>query len=293
MQHFPVMLGEVLEYLAVKPDGIYADVTAGLGGHSRAIAARLETGKLIMRDRDGESLERARANTAEYAARIVAQRGRFSSLRADLTALGVDRVDGLVADAGVSRPQLTEGGRGFSLMNDGPLDMRMSREETETPTAREILETSSEQEIFRLLVELGEERSDHARKIARALHRARPATMRQFAAAVESAVPRRGKLHPATKAAQALRIAVNSELEELDALMKALPGVMAPGGRVVVITFHSLESRVVKRAFQELARGGRARLLTKHVVRPAEAEVRANAASRSAELRALEMHGSE
>jgi len=292
MNHFSVMLREALDYLGIKPDGVYLDVTAGMGGHSKAIAAKLREGRLIMRDRDGESLSRAVANTSEYAARITPQRGKFSTLRRDLTALGVDRVDGLLVDAGVSRPQLTEGERGFSLMNDGPLDMRMSREE-DVPTAREILEASSEQEIFQLLVELAEERSDHARKIARALHRARPATMRQFAAAVESAVPRRGKLHPGTKAAMALRIAVNSELEELDALMNALPEVMAPGGRVVAITFHSLESRRVKRAFQELARGGRARLLTKHVVRPAEEEVRTNAASRPAELRALEMYGAE
>lgn len=288
MEHYPVMLAEALEWLAVRPEGLYLDVTAGMGNHSKAIASRLTTGRLIMHDRDGESLERAKAFTAEYAARITPVRGRFSTLRETLDALGISRVDGLLADLGVSRPQLTEAERGFSFMNDGALDMRMSREEN-VETAAEIVNFSSEQELARIIADLGEERR-FARKIARALIRARPIqTTGQLARAVESAVPRTGRLSPSTQVFMALRLAVNGELDEVEALMRLLPEVVATGGRVVVISFHSLEDRIVKHGFQTLQRAESGRILTRHVVRPAEEETRVNAASRSAKLRALEM----
>ena len=288
MEHFPVMLSESLEWLDVRPDGFYLDATAGMGNHSRAIASRLTSGRLIMHDRDGESLERAKAFTAEYARVIVPVRGRFSTLDATLRELGIARLDGLLADLGVSRPQLTGADRGFSFQHDGPIDMRMSREEA-VETAADILNFSSEQELARIIADLGEERR-FAKKISRALVRARPIhTTGQLARAVESAVPRTGRIHPSTQVFMALRLAVNSELEEVEALMRLLPDLMAPGGRVVVISFHSLEDRLVKQGFLALARAERARILTRHVVRPSDEEVRANAASRSAKLRALEM----
>jgi 16S rRNA (cytosine1402-N4)-methyltransferase len=288
MEHYPVMLAESLERLNVRPDRIYLDATAGMGNHSRAIAARLSTGKLIMHDRDGESLERAKAFTAGYAPVIIPVRGRFSTLRETLDALGIAKLDGLLADLGVSRPQLTEAERGFSLQHDGPADMRMSREEN-IETAADLLNFSSEQDLIRIVSDLGEERR-FAKKIARALIRARPIhSTGQLARAVESAVPRTGRMHPATQVFMALRLAVNSELEEVKALVGLLPELMAPEGRVVVISFHSLEDRLIKQGFAALARANRARILTRHVVRPADEEVRANAASRSAKLRALEM----
>ncbi len=289
MEHYPVMLNESLDWLNVRPDGVFLDATAGFGNHSRSIAARLVTGRLVMHDRDGESLEQARRFTADYADRITPVRGRFSELRQTLDRLGVSKVDGLLADLGVSRPQLTASERGFSFMNDGPLDMRMSREEN-VETAADLVNFSSEEELARIIRDLGEERGN-GRKLARALIRARPIlTTGQLARAVmSSAGPRTGPLHPGTKVFMALRLAVNSELEEVEALMRMLPGVVASGGRVVVISFHSLEDRLVKQGFLTHARGGRARILTKHVVRPSEVEVRTNAASRSAKLRAIEI----
>jgi len=287
-QHFPVMLPESLAWLNVRSDGTYLDATAGMGNHSRAIAALLASGRLVMHDRDGESLEQAKLFTAQYAPLILPVRGRFSTLRASLDALGITKVDGLLADLGVSRPQLTGADRGFSFQHDSPADMRMSREE-DVETAAGLLNFSSEQELVRIVADLGEERR-FAKKIARALIRARPIhTTGQLARAVESAVPRTGRMHPATQVFMALRLAVNSELEEVEALMRLLPELVAPEGRVVVISFHSLEDRLVKHGFQALARDGCARILTRHVVRPSENEIRDNAASRSAKLRALEM----
>jgi 16S rRNA (cytosine1402-N4)-methyltransferase len=285
--HVPVMLAESLEYLAVRPDGTYVDATAGLGGHTGAIAARLAAGTVIALDRDAESLEMARRNTAEWKDRIRYRQARFSEIRQALEALGAGKADGLLADLGVSRYQLTEPERGFSLTASGPLDMRMDR--TQALTAAELVNTLDEKELADLLYRLGEE--GRSRQIARALTRARPfrADTLHLARVIERAVPRTGKLHPATKTFMALRRAVNQEREELDALLQAAPELLAPGGRMVVITFMSLEDRQVKEAFRSLAQQGRARLLTKHVVKPGKEEIRANPASRSAKLRALEM----
>ena len=284
--HVPVMLESSLEYLAIRPDGIFLDATAGLGGHTRAIAERLTTGLVLACDRDQESLERARENTVEYAARIRYHKVSFSQLGAVPSAEGISQVDGLLADLGVSRYQLTTGERGFSLMADGPLDMRLDRSQAET--AADLVNYESEQELADLIYRFGEER--RSRKIARAIVRARPiSTTGQLAKLIEQTAPRTGKIHPATQTFQALRMAVNHELEELQALLDWIPKLVKTGGRAVIITFHSLEDRMVKQSFQAMARAGQGVILTRHVVRPEEDEIRNNAPSRSAKLRAMEV----
>jgi 16S rRNA (cytosine1402-N4)-methyltransferase len=280
------MLAEALEFLDVRPDGVYVDATTGLGGHTAAIAARLGTGTVIALDRDAESLDLARKNTAAWAQRIRYRQAQFSELRPALDALGIGKIDGLLADLGVSRYQLTEAERGFSLASSGPLDMRMDR--SQALTAAELVNTLNEKELADLIYRLGEE--GRSRQISRALVRARPLRDTQhLARVIEGATPRTGKLHPATQTFMALRRAVNRETEELDALLEAAPDAMAAGGRLVTIAFMSLEDRQVKEAFRGLARQGRARLLTKHVVKPGREEIVSNPASRSAKLRAVEM----
>lgn len=284
--HVPVMVGECLEYLAVRPDGIYLDATAGLGGHTAAIAARLSTGLVIANDRDAESLEIAKRNTAQWADRIRYHHGSFSELHSALTAFGIERVAGLLADLGVSRYQLTEPERGFSLMAEGPLDMRMDR--SRGNTADELVNFSPEKELADLIYRFGEER--RSRKISRAIVRARPIhTTERLARVIEEAVPRTSQLHPATQTFMALRMAVNDEQGELDQLLSIAPELVNSGGRIVIISFMSLEDRKVKQSLQALARSGRAVTLTKHVVRPAQEETRDNPPSRSAKLRAVEM----
>jgi 16S rRNA (cytosine1402-N4)-methyltransferase len=292
--HTPVMLNECLEYLALKPDGVYLDATAGLGGHTGAIARKLAelggSGFVLACDRDAESLEMAKANTLDAASRIRFHQSLFSQLGKRLTAETVSQLDGLLADLGVSRYQLTDGGRGFSLMADGPLDMRMSRDaHADTGgTAAEIVNFESEKELADLIFGLGEER--RSRRIARAIVRARPIkTTGQLAKLIEEVVPRTEKIHPATRTFMALRIAVNHEQEELDALLESIPGLVKPGGRAVIVTFMSLEDRKVKQSFQAMAKADRAIVLTRHVVRPAEEEIRNNPPSRSAKLRAIEL----
>src|SRR5580704_15954289 len=291
--HTPVMLNECLEYLALKPDGVYLDATAGLGGHTGAIARRLAelggSGFVLACDRDAESLELAKASTADVSSRIRFHQSLFSKLGERLTAEGVSQLDGLLADLGVSRYQLTDGGRGFSLMADGPLDMRMTRDAHANTggTAADIVNFESEKELADLIFRLGEER--RSRRIARAIVRARPIkTTGQLAKLIEEVVPRTGKLHPATQTFMALRIAVNQENEELDALLASIPKLVKPGGRAVLLTFMSLEDRKVKQSFQALSREGRVNVLTRHVERPSEEEVRDNPPSRSAKLRAVE-----
>jgi len=286
MRHYPVLLKESLEYLAIKPDGIYVDVTAGLGGHSAAIAERLETGLLIACDRDAESLEIARRNTVAWAERMRYFHGAFSMLPQALESFGVSKVDGALADLGVSRYQLSEGERGFSIMQDGPLDMRMDR--SQGVSAADFVNELPEKALADLIYEFGEER--RSRRISRAIVRARPIhTTGRLAQTVEQAVPRTGRIHPATQTFMALRLKVNEEFEELEALLRSVPERLNPGGRFVVLTFMSTEDRKVKRAFQALAAAGQAKILTKHVVRPSDEEISENPASRSAKLRALEL----
>jgi len=280
------MVREALEYLAIRPDGVYLEMTAGLGGHTRAIAERITTGTVIACDRDPESLDQARRNTEDLAPRIRFERATFAEARQRLVAAGIERVDGLLADLGVSRYQLTDPDRGFSLMADGPLDMRMDR--SGGTTAADLVNFVSEKQLADLIFRLGEDR--RSRQISRAIVRARPFhTTGQLARVIEASVPRTGRLHPATQTFMALRLAVNGELEQLDQLLEDGPRLVAPGGRMVVISFMSLEDRRVKLSFQEMARHGRAVILTKHVVRPSEAEVESNPSSRSAKMRAIEV----
>jgi len=284
------MLNECLEYLALQPDGVYLDATAGLGGHTGAIARQLAelggSGRVLACDRDAESLELAKIGTADVASRIRFHQSLFSQLGKRLTAEKVSQLDGLLADLGVSRYQLTDGGRGFSLMADGPLDMRMGRDMP--GTAADLVNFESEKDLADLIFGLGEER--RSRRIARAIVRARPIkTTGQLAKLIEEVVPRTEKIHPATRTFMALRIAVNHEQEELDALLESIPSLVKPGGRALLVTFMSLEDRKVKQSFQALAKAGRAQILTRHVVRPAEEEIRNNPSSRSAKLRALEL----
>jgi 16S rRNA (cytosine1402-N4)-methyltransferase len=277
---------ETLDLLAVERGGVFLDATAGMGGHTGAIARRLPSGFVIANDRDPESLEMARANTADVAGRIRWHRGRFSTLREALEESGVSQVEGLLADLGVSRFQLTDAARGFSILTEGPLDMRM--DQATGTTAADLVNYTAEKALADLIYQLGEER--RARKIARAIVRARPIrSTRHLADVVERAAPRTGRLHPATQTFQALRMAVNEEQEELDRLLEQIPALVKRGGRAVVISFMSLEDRKVKNQFRSLQQEGRATVLTKHPLRPTEEEVRANPAARSARLRALEM----
>ncbi len=284
--HYPVLLKESLEYLAIRPDGIYLDLTAGLGGHARAIAERLASGFVIASDRDAESLEWARANTASVRERVRFFHGSFADLPKALAANNVDALDGGLADLGVSRYQLSSAERGFSLNEDGVLDMRMDRS-SEGPTAADFVNELPEKALADLIYQFGEER--RSRRISRAIVRARPIfTTGRLAQVVEEAVPRTGRIHPATQTFMALRLKVNEELEQLEELLRVMPERLKPAGRFVVITFMSTEDRLVKRAFQAQARAGKVRILTKHVIRPSEKEVFENAASRSAKLRAAE-----
>lgn len=298
--HYPVLLKESLEYLAIRPGGTYVDVTAGLGGHTQAIAERLEKdlllgcGLLIACDRDAESLLLARASVMsltrasteeELPSRIRFFHSAFSELPRSLAEAGAGPLDGVLADLGVSKFQLSTGGRGFSLMEDGPLDMRMDR--STGATAADLVNELPEKALADLIYQLGEER--RSRRISRAIVRARPVrTTGHLSRVIEQAVPRTGRIHPATQTFMALRLKVNGELEELEALLRVVPERLGAGGRFVVLTFMSLEDRIVKRAFQSLGRAGMVRVLTKHVVTPSREEILANAPSRSAKLRAVE-----
>ena len=285
--HYAVMAAEAIEWLALRPAGTYLDATAGLGGHTAEIARRLETGRVIANDRDAESLEMARRNTAAWADRICYHQSAFSRLAEALPACGAEQVNGLLADLGVSRYQLTEPERGFSFMADGPLDMRMDRQSSGM-TAADVVNQYAEKAIADLIYQLGEER--RARKIARAIVRARPIrSSLHLAGVVQQAVPRTSHLHPATRTFMALRMYVNDEQGELDRLLEIGPELLANGGRMVVISFTSLEDRKVKQRFRGLEQEDRATVLTRHPITPAQQETDVNPPSRSAKLRALEM----
>lgn len=282
-RHIPVLVEEAIHWLNVRPEGIYVDATAGQGGHTAAIAQRLTTGLVIANDCDPEALEQARRNTMQWAERIRFREGWFSTLPSALAEMGIRRVDGLVADLGASLAQLT-GPRGFSVWTDAPLDMRFSP--SGPVTAADLVNTLNQPELARLIRQHGEER--RADVIARAILRARPVrSTGHLARLIEQVAPRTGRLHPATRTFMALRRVVNREAEELAALLRYAPE-LAGGGRLVVISFMSLEDRQVKQACQGWIRQGRATRLLKHVVRPSAAEIRSNPAARSARLRAIE-----
>jgi len=284
--HFAVMAAQAIEFLTIRPEGVYLDATAGLGGHTAEIARRLSTGKVIANDRDGQSLEMARTNTAAWADRICYHQGAFSRIYEALAACGVQQVNGLLADLGVSRYQLTDPARGFSFMAEGPLDMRMDR--SMGIPAADLVNQYAEKAIADLIYQLGEER--RARKIARAIVRARPIrSTLHLAGGVERAVPRTNRLHPATRTFMALRRFVNDEQGELERLLAIGPELLSSTGRMVVVSFMSLEDRQVKERFRSLALEGRAVILTRRPVVPDEEEIALNPASRSAKLRALQM----
>ena len=290
MEHIPVLSGPLQEHLQVDPAAIYLDCTLGLGGHTGLIARQLTTGFVIACDRDEESIAKAKENTRDCSDRIRYCHVRFSELPKALTECQATQVRGLIADLGVSRYQLTNPERGLSFMSAGPLDMRLSR--SQDLTAADIVNFSSEKDLVALL-ERGEER--RSRRVARAIMRGRPFTTTEgLAKAISDVVPRIQKIHPATLTFQALRIEVNQEKEELDALLEIAPKLVEDGGRIAIISFHSLEDRAVKQCFSRLSKSGAARLVVKKVVIPEESEVRANPASRSAKMRVIEMgSGSE
>ena len=278
---------ESLELLAIRPGGVYLDATTGLGGHTGLIAQRLTTGVVIAADRDAESLEMSRANTAEWAGRIRYRHCPFSELAEAVAQEGFERLDGVLADLGVSRYQLTSPQRGFSFLSDGPLDMRM--DQSTGMTAADLVNYTAEKALADLIFQLGEER--RARRIVRAIVRARPIrSTLHLADVVERAVHRTGRIHPATRTFMALRMAVNEEQAELDRLLQIGPGLLRSGGRMVVLSFMSTDDRKVKEKFRELARDGRATILTKHPLQPSDEEIVQNAASRSAKLRGLQMN---
>ncbi len=289
--HTPVMLQEVLEWLRIKPDGIYVDATLGAGGHSAAIAARLSSGRLISLDRDAQALVIARERLKEFASRVTFVHTAFSRIAEAVQGLGIVKVDGVLADLGVSSMQLDQPERGFSFREAGPLDMRMSSGELaeDELTAEEIVNRWPEKELADLLYREAEERD--SRRIARGILRARPIRDTAHLATVVAGVRKqwgRQRLHPATKTFLALRIAVNRELEELGQFLSRTPATLYSGGRWVVLTYHSREDRPVKHAFQEANKAGTLKVLTKHVIVPSPEEQAANPRSRSAKLRCAE-----
>ena len=293
--HTPVLLREVLEWLRIRPEGTYIDATLGAGGHSAAIAQRLTSGaipgrpsgRLISLDRDAQAIELARERLKTFGATVTLVQSAFSRIATVAQELGLPHADGVLADLGVSSMQLDRAERGFSFREAGPLDMRMDR--SETITAEEIVNRWQEKELADLLYRKGEEHD--SRRIARAIVRARPIRdTAHLATVVAGARKQRGRqrLHPATKTFLALRIAVNRELEELGQFLLRAPATLASGGRWVVLSYHSLEDRLVKRAFQEGERQGMLRVLTKHVIQAGEEEIGSNPRARSAKLRCAE-----
>ena len=287
MQHISVMPAETMEALQLRSGDSVIDATAGMGGHSRLLSAAVgPSGHVYACDTDPESLVMAEANCAGSGSPITFLHTPFSRLQETLQAAKVGLADALLADFGTSMMHFQTGERGFSLMNDGPLDMRLDRT-SDNPTAADLVNSLQEKELANLIYTTGERRS---RAIARALVRARPVTsMKQFSSVILAAVPRTGKLHPATLSALSLRIACNGEYQEIDALINQLPSLVRPGGRVAFITFHSGEDLIAKTGTRRIAKEGKAKLINKHVLIPTPEEVRRNPASRSAKMRVLEM----
>src|SRR5665213_2613559 len=291
-QHVPVLFDEVLDFLNVRPGGVVADLTVGLAGHSAGIARRLGAqGRLICFDRDPVALELAKARMDEVRGELGGQMPavEFVPRAFSQAALVIapTSLDGLLADFGVSSLQLDEAHRGFSFRQEGPLDMRMDTREG--LTAEQVVNRIDENELADLIYEFGEER--RSRRIARAIVRARPiATTAELARVISAAAPsmKGDKIHPATRTFQALRIRVNDELGEIRSLLESAPSLLRPGGRLVLISFHSLEDRLVKDAFREAGHDGIFEVLTKKPVVAAEQEQMRNPRSRSAKLRAVQ-----
>ena len=290
MTHVPVMTAPVLEFLRPERGGLFVDCTVGLGGHSRAL---LEAGaaRVIGLDRDPDALARARETLAPWGDRVELVHADYRALEEVLDARQIARVDGALADLGVSSMQFDAPGRGFSFQRDEPLDMRM--DQSAGDTAADLVARSSERELADAIFQYGEER--FSRRIARALVAARReapvATTGRLASIVRRAIPRRGpmRIDPATRTFQALRIWVNRELDGLDRFVEAAARRLRAGARLVVITFHSLEDRIVKHTLRALQqRDGLVQVLTKKPIVASDEEVERNPRSRSAKLRAAE-----
>jgi 16S rRNA (cytosine1402-N4)-methyltransferase len=302
IEHVPALLQETLHYLAPERGGVFIDCTLGLGGHARALLESDPAVTVIGIDRDPEALRRAESRLAAFGDRVQVLEGRFGELAALLATHGVTQVDGVLADLGVSSLQLDRAERGFSFRFEGPLDMRMGGSDM---TAADVIATYSEEDLARVFREHGEERD--ARRVARAIVRRREQApietttelRRIIQAAKRGRRRREGRVDPATRIFQALRIEVNQELAEIDQLLDQAIQLLRPGGRLVVLSYHSLEDRIVKNRLRDLARGevdpitGRPReetrlieVLTRRPIRPRAEEVAANPRARSARLRA-------
>ena len=305
-RHISVLLDECIENLNIKPDGIYLDGTLGMGGHSYEIASRLSTGRLICIDRDETAIERAGRRLAPFGQKVQLVHGNFSDAAAILDSLGITGADGMLFDLGVSSPQLDEAERGFSYMAEAPLDMRMDR--SGGPTAWELVNTWDENRLNRILWDYGEERC--ARRISAAIvrHRAEKPieTTQELVEIIRAAMPAaalREKQHPAKRTFQAIRIAVNDELAAIAAMMDTAPDKLNKGGRLCVISFHSLEDRIVKSGIQARERGCTCpreapvctcgfvqtlKSVSRKPILPTEEEIERNPRARSAKLRVAE-----
>lgn len=304
--HVPVLLHECLDALALRPDGVYVDGTLGRAGHSLEIAKRLTTGRLIGIDRDETAITAAEERLADYMDRVTLVHSNFDRVGEILDELGLDGADGMLFDLGVSSPQLDEAERGFSYMQDAPLDMRMDR--GAPLTARDVINDWSYEELRRILYEYGEERYAPviARHICRAREQAPIERTGELVDIIKSAMPPqalREKQHPAKRSFQALRIAVNGELDALPPMLEAAVSHLHTGGRLAVISFHSLEDRIIKKSLQDMATGctcppnfpvcvcgkkPRIRLVSRKPIVAGEAELERNPRSRSAKLRVAE-----
>lgn len=305
-KHVSVLLPECIDSLNIRPEGVYVDGTLGMGGHSEEIAKRLTTGKLIGIDRDDTAIRRAGERLRPYGDRVQLVHGNFRDTAEILDDLGIEAVDGMLFDLGVSSPQLDESERGFSYMHDAPLDMRM--DETDNLNAWFIVNRWPEEKLRRILYDYGEERC--APRIAAAIVRERERreirTTLQLVEVIRSAMPAaalREKQHPAKRTFQAIRIAVNDELEAVRAMMATAPDKLRPGGRIAVISFHSLEDRIVKTGIAARENGCTCprefpvctcgfvqtlRSVTRKPILPSPEELEANPRSRSAKLRVAE-----
>ena len=285
--HTPVLVEEVIEWLRIGPEGTYVDATVGTGGHAIEIARRLTTGRLIGIDRDPQALEIARERLRPYEQKVVLVHAEFSQIGELVANLKLPALAGIIADLGISSLEVDSPERGFSFRWAGPLDMRMN---PDTPmTAADIVNYWPEKQLADLLYQKAEERS--SRRIARAIVRARPIRDTEHLATVVAGDRKargRQKLHPATKTFLALRTAVNREEEELEQFLSRSPATISSGGRLVVLSYHSIEDRLVKHAFQRLAREGSLKLLTKKVIGPSDEEIKRNPRARSAKMRVAE-----
>jgi 16S rRNA (cytosine1402-N4)-methyltransferase len=285
--HTPVLAAEVIEWLRIRPEGTYVDATCGTAGHAIEIARRLTTGRLVAIDRDPQALEIARERLKPYEEKVVLVHAEFSKIGEVAADMKLPLLDGVIADLGISSLELDSPERGFSFRWAAPLDMRMN---PDTPlTADEIVNQWSEKELADLLYQKAEERD--SRRIARAIVRSRPIRDTEHLATVVAGARKargRQKLQPATKTFLALRNAVNREEEELEQFLSRTPATLSLGGRWIVLSYHSLEDRPVKRAFQKLERDGSFRVLTRKVIVPGDEEIRDNPRARSAKMRVAE-----